>query len=127
MATCVVVEFAPACVDISGIRAGDLNRMQITLTLNGVPYDLTDAEVTSQARLKKSEATGIDAVIDIVDPVNGVITLRWPGDDVRELLAGAETWKGVWDLQVLNDGDPDPVTVIVGKFSAELDVTRVGV
>jgi hypothetical protein len=118
------VPFGPARADIKGVRAGDLNEMQVTLTAGGNAFDLTGRTVTAQARQKATSASALDAVVTVLgDPLDGIVTVRWPGDDVRSLLAGRRVWKGVWDLQV-GDGVADPTTVIAGSFQAEMDVTR---
>lgn len=117
------VPLGPAPVDISGVIAGDLNEFQLTITTGGRPLDLTDQEITASARLTKLAIDSVDAVITIVDAVKGVITIRWPGDDVRTWLGDEVSLLGVWDLQI-TDGVADPITVLAGTFAAELDVTR---
>ena len=121
--TCVVVSLGPACVDITGIRAGDRNLMTMNLTSGGDPMDLTGLTVEAEARASSTATDSITAVVEILDALAGKISVRWPGDEVTEMLAGKATWKGVWDLQV-GDGSSDPWTVAAGKFSAEMDVTR---
>jgi multidrug efflux pump subunit AcrA (membrane-fusion protein) len=121
--TCVVVPLGPACVDITGVRAGDQNLFSMTLTSSGIPVDLTSLTITAQARVNPLALDSISAVIEKVDALAGKITVRWPGDAVTTMLAGKTTWKGVWDLQV-DSGANDPVTVAAGKFTANMDVTR---
>jgi hypothetical protein len=125
MATTVTVPMGPARANITGVRAGDLNEMIVTLTSGGGPLNLSGLTLAAQARAKATDASpALTAVIDIQgDPLNGVASLRWPGDDVRTMLGSKETWSGVWDLQVDNGVD-DPVTVVAGTFKAEMDVTR---
>lgn len=125
MAACVVLELGPACVDIKGVRAGDYNLFTAHLHFGAVPLNLTGQTVTAQARKSAldPDPPALVAVCTIVDPLNGDITVRWDGDDVRTLLAGAKSWKGVWDLQVDN-GTDDPQTLMAGKFEAQTDVTR---
>ena len=125
MASSVLVPLGPAKVNITGIRAGDRNEMQFTFTSNGGPLDLTGQTLTAQARLKTTSPTAaLTAVITIIgSPTAGVARVRWPGDDVRTMLAGKESWSGVWDMQVDNGVD-DPVTLAAGTFKAEMDVTR---
>jgi len=122
-AACVVVPLGPACVDITGVRAGDRNLMAVTLTTAGQPFDLTGLVVSAQARLNPLATEAISAVVDVVDAVAGRVMLYWPGDEVTAMLAGKTSWKGVWDLQVSQTG-ADPVTFAAGKFSAVMDVTR---
>lgn len=126
MAASVTVPLGPARADITGVRAGDLNEMTVTLTSGGGPLDLTGRTVMAQARAKATDlgTAALTAVVTVVGAaVDGVVRLRWPGDDVRTLLGTKATWTGVWDLQVDN-GIDDPVTVVAGSFKAEMDVTR---
>ena len=119
----VTVPLGPAQVDLVGVRAGDQNLIGMSLSSNGVPLDLTDRTVTAQARLTALSADAMDAVVEIGDAAAGTFTLRWPGDAVTDMLAGKTSVKGVWDLQVAAAGS-DPVTVVAGKITLEMDVTR---
>jgi FlaG/FlaF family flagellin (archaellin) len=124
MAKAVTVPLGPARVNITGVRAGDRNLMTITLHSKGDPLNLTDLDVTAQARRKSTDQTPVlSAVVEPIDATLGQVSLRWPGDDVTDLLAGKATWSGVWDLQVGSAG-ADPTTVCAGSFLAEMDVTR---
>jgi hypothetical protein len=123
MAQCVNLPLGPSCVNLSGVRAGDLNQFQITLSRKGIPMNLTGLTLTAQARAKVTDTEFIDAVITVTDAPNGVLLLRWPGSDVATWLGAKATKTGVWDLQV-DDGVADPTTVAAGSFAAEWDVTR---
>lgn len=118
----VTVPLGPAPLDITGVRAGDLNEFQITLKQGGRPMDLTGETITAQARRSVAAPEHLDAVITMTDAVNGVITLRWPGDAVRTWLGAETSAEGVWDLETSNGADP--VTILAGRFTAELDVTH---
>jgi len=123
-AACVVVPLGPACVNLTGVRAGDRNVMTATITSKGEAVDLTGKTLTAQARKSATATTDpLDAVVTVDDALAGKITIRWPGDKVTTLLAGKATWAGVWDLQVAEPGQ-DPLTVAAGSFAAEMDVTR---
>jgi hypothetical protein len=118
------VTLGPASVDITGVRAGDLNQISFTVHSKGTPVDLTGLTVTAQARTSAvSNEVALTAVIDVTDAPAGKGTMRWPGDEVRDLLAGAAKWSGVWDMQADNNVD-DPTTLCAGKFEAVMDVTR---
>lgn len=118
------IPLGPTPLDITGVRAGDLNLFTFHIHRNGTPVNLTGQEVTAQARKSAiSDEIALTAVVTVTGAPNGDGTIRWPGDDVRDLLAGAATWKGVWDLQTANPGE-DPVTLVAGAFAAEMDVTR---
>jgi hypothetical protein len=119
----VAVPLGPAPVDITGVRAGDLNEFQITLLSGGSKMNVTDMTFNASARVTKADTGHLDAVVTIVDGPNGIIMVRWPGDAVRTWLGTNVTQKGVWDLELIN-GTDDPLTVCAGDFSAELDVTH---
>ena len=119
-----VIDVAPPKVDLLHIRAGDRNLLNIKLTQDGGPFDLTGAIIEAQARVTAIDANvALTAVISMIDPVQGLFEMRWPGDEVQTLLNGASEWKGVWDLQV-TIGAADPQTLMAGAFTAETDVTR---
>lgn len=123
MASKVVLPLGPAALDITGVRAGDRNLFTLVLTSGSVPMDLTGMIAEAQARQTVNATTAITAVAEVSDPLAGQITLRWPGEEVRGMLGSKPTWAGVWDLQVGVPGE-DPVTVVEGKFTAVMDVTR---
>ena len=101
MATCVTVPMGPACVNLTGIRAGDKNQMTGTVTMKGDPVDLTGQSISAQARKRSTDVeVALSAVVTITDAAEGKFTMRWPGDDVAVLLADKATWSGVWDLQL---------------------------
>jgi hypothetical protein len=112
----------PAKVDLSGIRAGDRNVLTFTVLSAGGPFDLTGIVATAQARQTPDATVAIDAVVTITDAPGGVLTVEWPGAAVSTALAGATTYKGVWDLQLAGNGWV--LTVAEGTFAAVLDVTR---
>lgn len=118
-----VVNLTPSRVDLQGVRAGDRNLITWTIRSGGVAVDLTDKTVEAQARLTADDEAALSAVVVIVDAVNGTGTLRWPGDELRDLLAGETKFAGVWDMQIVTAGE-DPLTVAAGVFLADMDVTR---
>jgi hypothetical protein len=95
----------------------------VTLVADGAPVDLTGATLAAQARLSVTTGVALTGVVAIVDAAAGQLSVRWPGDDVRTLLAGEPTWAGVWDLQMTVAPD-EPVTILAGRLTAEMDVTR---
>ena len=121
----MILDMSPAVLDIEGVRAGDKNERTFTLTQGGEVIDLTDAVVEAQARQHYSDtAPAITAVVEIIDPTSGRFALSWPGDQVASALGEAETWSGVWDLQVTGSGEDLPVTVLAGSIECVADVTR---
>lgn len=117
------VPLGPAPADISGVRAGDLNEFQVTITAGGKPVDLTDQAITASARHSKSDPDHLDAVITVVDALKGILIVRWPGDAVRSWLDGKDDSQGFWDLEA-QSGEDDPTTWMAGTFYAEMDVTH---
>lgn len=117
----------PACVNITGVRAGDANVItgHITDTDGVSDYDLTGLTLTAQFRKKATDVAAlIDAIVTVVGTAtDGNFNIRWPGDDVRTALAGAAKLKGVWDLQASN-GIDDPTTLMYGSMELAMDVTR---
>jgi hypothetical protein len=65
------------------------------------------------------------ATITPIDEATGTYTIGWDGDVVTTLLAGADSWKGVWDLEILEEGQTKPVTILRGKWEATMDITRI--
>ena len=117
------VQLGPAQVDLLGVRAGDQNALTLTITSKGKPFNLTGKTITASARATVLDAQALDAVVEIVNAAGGVCTVRWPGTAVTQILAGKDTWKGVWDLQVQATGE-DAQTLVEGSFTAVMDVTR---
>jgi hypothetical protein len=80
----VTLTIGPAVLDLAGIRAGDRNLIDLTLTANGVPVNLTGTVVESQARLTPTDPVALSAVVTMVNAAAGHLTIRWPGEDVRD-------------------------------------------
>ena len=118
------IDVGPAKMDLLRIRAGDRNLFNVKLSDSGGPVNLTDSTIEAQARKTAIDPEiAVSAVIAVVDASQGQFEMRWPGEDVRDVLAGAEEWEGVWDLQVYEPGE-DPQTLVAGKFTIEADVTH---
>jgi hypothetical protein len=106
------------------VYAGDSNRERVEFTAGGVPWDLTGAVVTAQARKVDTDPlVALEAVVEMTDPLFGVVHLSWDGEAVRALLAGSSTWDGVYDIQVAQAGVTS--TLMRGRMKAMMDVTRV--
>jgi hypothetical protein len=119
------VNLSPATLDMLGVRAGDRNQYAIAISQGGTPMDLTGLTPRAQARAKATDETpAAEAVIDVLDAVGGQLLLRWPGEDVRTMLAGKASFAGVWDLQLESGDGADPLTILAGAFRADMDVTR---
>jgi hypothetical protein len=119
-----VIDVGPAKMDLLRIRAGDRNLFNVKLSDSGGPVNLTDSTIEAQARLTAIDPDiAVSAVIAVIDATGGQFEMRWPGEDVRTALAGAEKWEGVWDLQVYDTGE-EPQTLVAGVFTIEADVTH---
>jgi hypothetical protein len=115
----------PTRVDWGCVRAGDRNVVRFELLAGGSPWNLAGAVLSAQARTEAvSEEVALTATIVEVDPSRGWYDVGWDGEDVRSLLAGAASWSGVWDLQVVEAEQVLATTVVHGTLSAEMDVTR---
>ena len=109
------------------LYAGDRNEITVRVLEDGYPMDLTGAQVNAQVRGAPSDAQpALTGTVTAVDESQGTYTIGFDGGEVRALLAGADTWRGVWDLDILPAGDTDgqSMTVAVGSVVAEMDVTR---
>lgn len=120
----ITVDLAPEHVDLMGIRAGDRNLITFTATVNGAPLILTGLTVTAQARETSTTDADLAAVAVVIDATLGRFSLAWHGDDVRDWLGGAPHRDGVWDCQVSNGTPGDALTIMAGKFRADMDATR---
>lgn len=119
------IDFRPGTLDLKGVRANDRNMMRIHITNGGVAMNMTGAVLSAQARATRQDPKiAVEAEIIEIDESQGVYILRWPGVQIADALAGAETWDGVWDLQALSPGETEPETLLEGMFLAEADVTR---
>jgi hypothetical protein len=107
------------------IYAGDANLAHFAFKQSGLPWDLTGAQLLAQARVTALDTTvALTAVITEVNAAAGQYDIAWPGELVRTAMAGAASWSAVWDLQVLENGQTLPTTMLRGKLSAVMDVTR---
>lgn len=119
------VKLGPTQLDLSGIRAGDINQINFALTRNGLPVNLTNYTIAAEVR-----KTAVDTVVmitattQVIDPEQGTFYIAFDGEDVRAALGGAASVKGVWDLE-LSSGTGAALTIAAGSFEAVMDVTRV--
>jgi len=107
------------------VYAGDANVAHFAFKQAGLPWDMTDAQLVAQARLTAlTEEVALEATIVEVNVAAGQYDISWDGESVRTLMATADKWAGVWDLQVLESGATLPTTMLRGKLNAVMDVTR---
>jgi hypothetical protein len=120
----MLIDVSPSRIDLTGIRAGDRNEVGITIKAGGAPLDLTGATLRAMARHEPHASHALHATITEVDASKGQFILAWDGDQVRSLLGEADRWKGVWDLEAVEEGQTIPTTLAAGEFTAVMDVTR---
>lgn len=120
----VTVFLGPATYNLDGVYAGDDTRIQVKVTEGDNPFNLTGYTATAQVRTKSTDDTPvINAQVTVPDAPGGVVMVHWLGADVRTILAGKASFKGVWDLQIAASGS-DTRTILKGTFEADMDVTR---
>lgn len=118
------IRLGPTVLDLSGIRSGDSNKINFTISKDGAPVDLTGYTISAQVRKVVTDIDpAMDAVCQMIDPLAGTFYVTFPGDLVMSMLAGEATFKGVWDIQVTDD-ESFTTTLAAGSFEAVLDVTR---
>lgn len=87
------------------------------LTAFGGPANLSASTVRAQLRQQARDTSGVDMIVEIVDPV---------ARSLRLTLAAADTAllprSGVWDLQVTSGAWVG--TVLAGPFTVLREVTR---
>jgi hypothetical protein len=117
----------PSALDWN-IYAGDSNEERFEFLTSDDPWDITGCAIEAQARVTALDpVAALTATVTITDAVNGQVTVGWDGEAVRALLAGTDSWTGVWDLQITEVDALLPRTLLRGVMTARMDVTRVSV
>jgi hypothetical protein len=125
MATTQKIVSGPVPLDWTGVYSGDANTEVFEIVGGDDPIDITGSLIEAQARVSATDDTiALTAVVELTAPTLGQFTISWPGEDVRTLLAGSESWSGVWDVQFTAPGETLPTTLLRGRFDAAADVTR---
>lgn len=123
MARPTVITLTPPVVGLA-LYAGDGANLRLVATdLDGEPFDLR-GEVRAQIRQKRTDAAPlVEWGVEMAEAEQGVVVLRLTGDDTRVLTDGNARFKGVWDC-VWTMAGSEPVTLIQGDVTCDLDVTR---
>lgn len=125
MATANKLSFVPEQLDLE-LYGGD----GVTLNIQVVDKAQTPVPLTgtlaAQVRRARSDADALeDWQTSVVDPDTGTALISLSGAQTMGLTAGGtKAFKGVWDVQWTADG-AEPVTLMQGKLTCVLDVTRV--
>lgn len=114
------ISFIPQSLDLA-CYAGDGAAVRIVVSRSGAPIDVT-GDHEAQIRSARLDPDPIDTFnIDDSDASNGVIILLLTGE---QTAAFGDGFKGVWDMQWIAPG-AEPITLIQGKITCVLDVTRI--
>jgi hypothetical protein len=90
---------------------------------NGTVYPL-DGIIESQIRKNRTDTDPLVTwSVDDTDALDGVVTLSLTGEQTASLLAGTQSFLGVWDLQFTPTG-AEPMTFLQGQVQCAADVTR---
>lgn len=116
------ISFIPQSLDLA-CYAGDGAAVRIVISRNGAPIDVTGDHQAQIRNARLDPDPPIDVFnIDDSDAANGVLLLVLTGDQTAGFGDG---FKGVWDLQWIAAG-AEPITLIQGKITCVIDVTRTG-
>jgi hypothetical protein len=122
------IDLSPSKLDLRGVPAGDDIAIVVRFKdSDGNPQDTSGATLSAQVRAS-AVADDIElsaSVSAITDGSDGEWSVLFSGTDTRTVLGTANTWTGVWDLEITLSGQSNPRTVLGGRFQIESDVTRV--
>jgi hypothetical protein len=102
------------------IEAGATFSTEVNVSdANGYPKDLTDYTVRSQLRKSYYSTTAIDFVIDVTDPVNGIIEMGLSANTTANIRAG----RYVYDVEI-EDSSGIVTRIFEGIATVLPNVTR---
>lgn len=109
----------PGVLNTTSVR-GDPYTLRLPLVDfdTGAPLNLTGLTVTSQLRRFEDAPVDAECVVTDSDLPGGILVLHLPGSVTSDL---ARVYAR--DVQLI-DGANDPVTIVTGTHTVELDVTR---
>lgn len=107
---------------------GDLHQIEITLSEEGEPLDLTGLNAEFTAKLNKKDADNaltnikksLGDGIEFTDPENGVFLITISPEDTDSLENDTTFY---WDVQ-LNNGTDDVFTPVIGTITFTTDITQ---
>lgn len=123
MGRCPQISLVPEQVDLE-LYAGDGAALRLVVTdTSGAPIPI-DGAVTAQIRASRLDsAIAASWATDMADAANGIVLISLTGVQTADLVNGSEKFDGFWDVE----WDPttqEPITLMQGKVTCELDVTR---
>jgi hypothetical protein len=119
MAVPVPLVLTPQTVNVQ-LYGGDENAFGVEVFSGGSPVDISGWTFQAQARSNVTDAAAAATATCTVSA--GKVQVAW--GDLRLLLGTSASWTGVWDLQATRPGATLPRTLIAGKLTVSLDVTR---
>jgi hypothetical protein len=106
------------------LYAGDGVALRLNLSDKTGAALQVDGEITAQIRTTRSEEDpSAEFTADLSEGDEGIVVLRMSGAETAALMNGSDKFAGVWDLQ-WTPSDDEPRTLVQGKVSCQLDVTR---
>lgn len=116
------IDLTPQNVDLE-LYAGDGASLKLVVAdIDGNPIPI-DGTVTAQIRSTRTDPTVAAAwAVDLSQAAQGIIFLGLTGLQTADLVNGAD-FSGFWDVE-WNPATQEPVTLMQGKVSCELDVTH---
>ena len=117
------ISLVPTAVDLA-LYAGDGARLGIIVRDTAGEAVVLDGTVAAQIRAQRPDPVALEAFqVDIVDADAGSVVLSLTGEQTAGLLNGDAKFEGAWDVQWTPAGE-QPLTVVQGKVTCVLDVTR---
>lgn len=116
------IVLVPQHVDLE-LYAGDGASLRLVVTdPSGAPIPL-DGVVTAQIRVARNDAAiAASWAADLSGAADGIVLISLTGAQTAALVNGAD-FDGFWDVEWDSTGQ-EPVTLMQGKVTCELDVTR---
>jgi len=111
-------------VDLA-LYAGDGATLRVTVTDTTGTLVVLDGQVAAQIRHERPDPAALETFdVDDTQADDGTVVLSLTGEQTAGLLDGAAKFEGAWDVQWTPVGQ-EPLTVVQGKVTCVLDVTRV--
>ena len=118
-----VVSLLPQQVDLA-LYAGDGPVLRMTVADSSGDAVPVDGVVSAQIRTARTDTDALASfAADLSEGDQGIVVLSLTAEQTAGLMTGVEKFSGVWDVE-WDPADGEPVTLLQGKVSCVLDVTR---